>query len=302
MKYAEKIAATLDLKPQQIGRTIELMDAGNTLPFIARYRKEMTGELDEEQLRQISDQLSKLRSLDERRETILAAIAEQGQLTPELKAKIDTADTLTALEDLYQPYKKKRKTRADMARERGLQPLADLIIKQERSRESLAQLAQPFLSEEVPDVDSAWAGARDIVAEMISDHAEIRGEVREKALKWGMVQVSKVKDAEDAKETYKLYYEFEQRVDRVRPHQVLAINRGEAEKILRVNVEVPQRDWLRAIASRFLPHRNSSFFEQLDLAIQDAAARLLLPAIGRDVRRELTETAELHAIQVFADN
>ncbi|MDJ0754330.1 MAG: Tex family protein [Ardenticatenaceae bacterium] len=302
MSHETIIAQKLNIRPRQVTAVIDMLDEGNTIPFIARYRKEATGELDEEQLRLIHDDLGRLRTLDERRETILTAIDEQEKLTPELKSKIQAAGTLTLLEDLYQPYKKKRQTRAEVARKRGLEPLAQLIIKQGESGESITQLARPFLSEEVVDAEAAWAGARDIVAEMISDHPDVRGPLREKALQFARLAVSKRPDAEDPREIFKLYYEFEQRVDRLRPHQILAINRGENEKVLKVSVEIAPRDWLRAIASRFLPRRTSTFFKQLDEAIHDAAQRLLLPAIERDVRRTLTETAESHAIQVFAQN
>ncbi len=302
MSTDQLIARTLKIQPDQVRRTLALLDDGNTVPFIARYRKEVTGELDEEQIRQIEAQAGRLRALEERRETILRTIGEQGNLTPALEKSLRAADTLTALEDLYQPFKPKRQTRAEAARRRGLQPLADLILAQERRSESLAELARPFLNDEVPDVEAAWAGARDIVAETISDHPDVRGPLREKSLKFAQLRVEKMGDAVDEKAVYRLYYDFNQRVDRLRPHQVLAIDRGEKEKILRVTVEIDQKDWLRAIASVFLPRRGSPFQEQLDLALRDGAGRLLLPAIERDVRRHLTERAGAHAIRVFATN
>lgn len=302
MSYPEKIAASINIRVGQAGAAIELLEAGNTLPFIARYRKETTGSLDEEQLRQLADLLEKLKSLDERRTTIITSIEEQGKMTPDLLAQLQLAESLTALEDLYLPYKPKRKTRASIARDHGLQPLADLILGQVRTRQSLDELAKPYLSEEVPTLEDAWAGARDIVAETISDNAEVRRQTREKALKWGMVQCEKIPDAPDDRQVYQVYYAFEQRVERLRPHQVLAINRGETEKVLRVHVLIAERDWQAGISSVFRPDRVSSFSEQLSLAISDAAERLLLPAIERDVRRALSETAETHAILVFADN
>ena len=302
MPYHNQIAHELNLKPHQVEKTIELLEGGNTIPFIARYRKEVTGELDEVEIRHIEEQLGRLRALDERRETIVKAIAEQGKLTAELQAALETAATLTALEDLYQPYKKKRQTRADMARQRGLAPLAERIAQQPKGRLDLEAIAQPFVGEDVPDTASAWAGARDIIAEQISDHAQIRGMVREQAQKFATLQVSKIEGGDDPKQVYALYYDFSQRVDRLRPHQILAINRGENEKILRVKLDVPQRDWLRPVANHFLPRRDSALFEQLDMAIHDAAQRLLLPAIERDVRRWLTEQAEAHAIHTFALN
>ncbi|MFN2193532.1 MAG: Tex family protein [Candidatus Promineifilaceae bacterium] len=302
MSYPETIASQLNIRPSQVAAVIELMDGGNTLPFIARYRKEMTGSLDEEQLRDISELLSRLRALDDRRETILAAIAAQEKLTPELEAQIRAAETLTALEDLYQPYKKKRSTRASVAREKGLEPLAQLILDQPQTRQTAEQLAARFITGELETAEEALAGARDIAAETIADHAGVRSLTREKALQFATLQVGRIKDAADDKRRYELYYEYAQRVDRVRPHQVLAINRGEAEKILRVKIDISEGDWLLAMRTAFRPDRRSPLREQLELAMEDAAARLLLPAIERDVRRTLTEQAETHAIAVFAKN
>ncbi len=300
--YDQIIARDLNLRPQQVAAAIELLDAGNTLPFVARYRKEATGSLDEDQIRLLLEMVTKLRAVDERREMILNSIAEQQQLTPELRRQIEQAKTLTALEDLYQPYKPKRRTRASIAREKGLQGLADHILEQRRSPQNLETLARDFLNDAVTTIEEALTGARDIVAETISENAAVRGEVREKALKWGLHQTSKIKDAEDPKETFKTYYEFEYRADRIKPYQVLAINRGEAEKILRVKIDVADRDWQRAIQQRFRANQRSPFAEQLEQAIGDAAKRLLLPAIERDVRAQLTENAEIHAIEVFAQN
>lgn len=302
MTYPETIAASINIRTGQANAAIELLESGNTIPFIARYRKEVTGGLDEEQLRQVAALLEKLKSLDERRTTIINSIEEQGKMTPELMEQLQQADSLTTLEDLYLPYKPKRKTRASVAREHGLQPLADMILQQVRTRQSLDDLARPFLTEDVPLLEDAWAGARDIVAETISENAEVRRQTREKALKWGILLCEKITDAPDERMVYQLYYAFEQRVDRLRPHQVLAINRGETEKILRVHVLVSERDWQAGIYSTFRSDRISHLAEQLSLAAADAAERLLLPAIERDVRRSLTETAETHAILVFADN
>jgi uncharacterized protein len=300
--YASKIASELNIRPNQAAAAIELLDSGNTLPFIARYRKEATGALDEEQLRALQGLVDTLRALDKRRQTILDSINEQGKLTPELESAVRSAGTMTALEDLYQPYKPKRRTRAGMAREKGLQGLADMILAQEPGRQSAAQLAAPFLNEEVSGVEEALAGARDIAAETISDHAAVRQQTREKGLQWGTIQVTKIERAEDPRTVYKLYYEYQNRLNRLRPHQVLAINRGENEKILRVQIEVQDRDWWGAVMVAFRPNRRSPLVEQLEMAIEDAAKRLLLPAIERDIRRSLTETAEAHAIKVFAAN
>jgi uncharacterized protein len=298
----QQIAARLKLRADQVDATVDLLDAGNTVPFIARYRKEITGGLDEEQLRQLSALLSKLRKLMDRRETVVAAIEKQGKLTPELHQQLMDAETLTQLEDLYQPYKPKRRTRAQVAREKGLQGLADLILEQAHPTQTLDQLAAPYLSEEVPTAEDAWAGARDIVAETISDHAKVRSTVRERALKRAVLHAERAKGADDPKATYQLYYGYECPVDRLRPHQVLAINRGEAEKVLRVRIEIEARDWRSAVGAVFPPDRESPLVRQLVLAAEDAARRLLLPAIERDVRRTLTEAAEGHAITIFAKN
>ncbi|MCB0159664.1 MAG: RNA-binding transcriptional accessory protein, partial [Caldilineaceae bacterium] len=301
-QYANPIAQKLGLAPHRVAAVIALLDDGNTLPFIARYRKEATGGLDEEEIRAISSELESARALDERRATILASIEEQGKLTDSLRAEIMAAETRTVLEDLYQPYKPKRRTRAMIARERGLEPLAEQILAQPRAVAGLDALTAPFLSDDVPTTDDALAGARDIIAELISDHPGVRQATREKALKWGGVRTGRIDDADDPRNTYELYYDFEFRVDRIRPHQVLAINRGEAQKILRVAVDVPERDWRSAVDAYFRPHRQSPLADQLQLAIDDAAARLLLPAIERDVRRTLTEQAEAQAMRVFGAN
>lgn len=302
MTHSERIAHELKIRPSQVLAAMDLLDAGNTIPFIARYRKEATGTLDEEQLRQIEEWLGKLRAIDERRETILASITEQGKLTPELEQAIKTADSLTTLEDLYQPYKPKRQTRASQAREKGLEPLAQFVLSQLLTRQTPEEVAAPFINEQVPTAIEALAGAYDIVAEVISDDATVRQRVREKAMKFGMFRCQKIEDAKDEKAVYQLYYDFEIRVDRIKPYQVLAINRGEVEKVLRVGVDIVENDWLLPIRNVFRPDRRSPFAESLQLCMKDAAQRLLLPAIERDVRRTLTETAESHAIKVFADN
>ena len=300
MTHADQIATQLNVKPSQVTAVINLLDEGNTVPFIARYRKEMTGSLDDEQIRIIADELVRLRALDERRASILASITEQGKLTDELRDALTAAVTMTALEDLYAPYKKKRRTRAMAAREKGLEPLADLILKQDSG--SPAELAGRFINEQVTSIEEALQGARDIVAEMISDNANVRAATREKALKFGKVRVEKIASAADEKAVYESYYEFECRVDRLQPHQILAITRGEKESVLRVHVDVPERDWLDAIQAEFEQDIISPFADQLALAIQDSAERMLLPAIERDVRREKGEGADNHAIQVFATN
>lgn len=302
MTYSDILAKQIEISPRQVQAVIEMLDEGNTIPFIARYRKERTGSLDEEQLRKIESGLERLRSMDERRATILKTIKEQGKLTEELSAKINAAQTLTELEDIYLPYKPKRRTRAMIARERGLEGLAEWILKQPLTKTSLDDIARPFLNDSVLTLDDAWQGARDIVAEMISEHTEVRSQTREKALQCGMLHCHKIEDAQDEKRVYETYYSFEYMVDKIRPHQILAINRGEKEKILRVGISMVQRDWENAIFAAFRPNPKSLLHEQMRESIQDAAERLLLPAIERDVRRALTEVAESHAITVFSTN
>ena len=300
--YARHIAESLKLRQNHVAAVIEMLDGGNTVPFIARYRKEMTGTMDEENIRSVEEQVGRLRTLDERRKAILASIEEQGKLTPELAGKINTAVTLTELEDLYQPYKPKRRTRASIAKERGLQGLADMILAFARPHGSAEQAAEAYLNDEVLTVEEALAGARDIVAETISDHSEVRGQVRMKAMQWGSVKSERLEDAKDERMVYETYYAFESRVERLKLYQVLALNRGETEKVLRISLAVDENDWQGVVVQIFHPDRRSVFYEHFVAAMVDAGERLLLPAIERDVRRTLTERAEAHAILVFANN
>lgn len=302
MDNTEIIAAQLNIQRGQVKTVIELLNSGNTIPFIARYRKEKTGELDEEQIRQVSLLEQKLQKLDNRRQTILKSINNQELLTPVLLQQIQAANTLTELEDLYQPYKPKRRTRATIARKRGLQGLADLIIQQSQPDRPLPAVYKTYLSDEVPNIEDALSGARDIVSEQISDNPTVRKGIREKANQWGILHCKKKQNGDDPKGVYKAYYEFSMRVNKLRPHQVLAINRGEATKILRIKLEILERDWLQIINKHYRPDKRSPFNQELREAIYEGVDRLLLPSIERDVRRELTERAEAHAIEVFAHN
>jgi uncharacterized protein len=303
MNYSATIATQLQVKASQVEAAIRLLDEGNTVPFIARYRKEMTGTLDDEQVRIVADEIVHLRAIDERRSAILKSIQEQGKLTDELKLAIEAAGTLTTLEDLYAPYKPKRRTRAMAAREKGLEGLAEHILKQSLTQRSIEDIVkESYLNEQVTTVEEALQGARDIVAEIISDNAIVRSTTREKALKAARVTAEKVEAALDEKRLYESYYAFENRVDRLQPHQILALNRGEKEGVLKLRVEMEEGDWREAIAVEFQEDILSPFSDQLSLAIQDSAERLLLPAIERDVRRELSEKADGHAINVFATN
>jgi uncharacterized protein len=299
---ARKLAGQLAIRPEQAAATIALLDAGNTLPFIARYRKEATGGLDEEQIQRLIDGLATLRAVDARRSAIATALAEQGVATPELLTRLAAAESRTALEDLYAPYRPKRRTRASIAHERGLGPLADLIVRQSPGHQPAEVLASAFLGPEVVAVEDALAGARDIVAETISDTPDVRRITRERALLSATLQCERVDQADDQRGVFQTYYDFTAPIGQIRPFQTLAINRGESLGVLRVKVVVPEREWRLAIGTAFRPDRRSPLAEQLNLAIDDAAARLLLPAIERDVRAELSERAETHAIATFAAN
>ena len=296
------IAQELGLKADQIARTVQLLDEDNTIPFIARYRKEVTGGLDEEQLRAIQTRLNYLRHLEERKETVLKSIAEQGKLTPELEAKIRAAMVLQEVEDLYLPYKPKRRTRATIARERGLEPLAELILAQEVTEGTLEQFTQDYLSEEVPMVEDAYAGARDIVAEVVSEDADLRKAVRERTFDQGQL-VCAVADASlDPQGKYQMYYEYSEPLKDVRPHRLLAVNRGEKEGVLKVKVEAPVEEIMAAVEGRYLKNEGSIFAAQAREAAADGYKRLIAPSIERELRGTRTDEADDHAIKVFATN
>ncbi len=296
------IAKELNLKGFQVANTVELLDSGNTVPFIARYRKEATGKLDEDQIRGIEERIRYLRMLEERKAAILKSIDEQGKLTPELEQKINAAQKLQEVEDLYLPYKPKRRTRATVAREKGLEPLAEMIEQQEIETGDIIEYAAQFVDSEkgVDTPEDALAGARDIVAENISDDAEVRKVIRELTRRQGML-VSEARDSEKQSE-YELYYEFREPVKRLVPHRVLAINRGEREDFLKVRIEMEEDRVLPEIHRLHVRNAKSIFTEQLKEAISDSYKRLIAPSIEREIRAELTETADEHAIKVFATN
>jgi uncharacterized protein len=295
------VAADLALALPRVESAVRLLDDGNTVPFIARYRKEMTGSLDEEQLRQVAERLGYRRNMEDRRETILRSLEEQGVLTPELQADVASADTLQRLEDLYRPYKPKRRTRATIARERGLQPLADLVLAQtlEGDRDALAQ---PFLTDDVPTVDDAYAGARDIVAEAIADAPEVRADMRRLVQRHGTLSVAVADQGKDPKGVYQMYYSFFVDFRALRPHQTLAINRGERESVLKVTLEVPEPEAMGILAQRYPSDAGSPLMDDLVEARKDSYSRLLFPAVEREMRRELSDMADEHAIGVFAAN
>jgi uncharacterized protein len=297
-----KLAGEMKLRREQVQSTVNLLDEGNTVPFVARYRKEATGSLDEEQLRNLLDRLTYLRKLAERQDVVIASITEQGKLTPELEEAIFQAETLQAVEDLYLPFKPKRRTRAMIAQERGLGPLADQIMAQDVIRESLANIAQPFLTDDVPTVEDAYQGARDIVAERVADDARTRDVARRLTQQRGTITVRLGDASKDPKSIYQTYYEFSAAVRSIRPYQVLAINRGEREDVLKLKIDAPDDDVIGHMMRLYPSNRRSPFAQQLDLAIEDAYKRLVAPAIEREVRHDLTEHADEHAISVFATN
>ncbi len=300
--FYEIIAEALNLRPVQVANTVELLDEGNTVPFIARYRKERTGKLDEEQIRAVEERIKYLRMLEDRKATILKSIEEQGKLTPELAQKIRAATKLQEVEDLYLPYKPKKRTRATVAREKGLEPLAELLLKQELTEGNILEIAAQFVDpeKEVHSPEEALAGARDIVAEVVSDDAEVRKAIRERTRRVGIL-ISKAKDPE-AQSDYEMYYDYAEPVKKIPPHRILAINRGEREKFLRVSIEVVEEEMLEEIRKRHLKNPRSIFAEELQAAIADSYKRLIFPSIEREIRAELSEKSDMHAIQIFAAN
>ncbi len=311
-ELAQTLSTELSLGSTQIARTIALLDEGNTVPFIARYRKEMTGSLDEVQIQTIADRAAALRGLHDRKADVRRLIDAQGKLTEELAAAISAATTLQEVEDLYLPYRPKRKTRASVAREKGLAPLAEIILQQPEltgdTNTVLEEYAQPFLKPE-KGVDTsleAYAGARDIVAEMISEDANVRGSVRASFFKRSAIS-AKVADPEkvaekDPKGVYQLYYDFNENVTKLVPHRVLALNRAEREEVLRVSITLAYERAQPDIIEHYPIRATSPFAEQLAQAMEDGYKRLLAPAMEREVRVELTRQAEEHAINIFAAN
>jgi uncharacterized protein len=301
MDIIEKISQELGIKRTQTEAAVKLIDEGNTIPFIARYRKEVTGALNDEVLRNLFDRLNYLRNLEEKKETVLASIEEQGKLTPELKAQILAAETQVAVDDLYRPYRPKRRTRATIAKERGLEPLA-MTIALQMLKTPLPEEAAKYVNaeKEVLTPEDAINGAKDILAEQISDEADYRTHIRELTVKKGLL-VSAAKDPE-AESVYEMYYEFQESIGKIAGHRVLAINRGEKEKFLTVKVEAPQEDILRYLEKKVISRENSETAQVLRETVADAYDRLIAPAIEREIRNDLTEKAEDGAIKVFGKN
>lgn len=301
MDINQKITEELGVKLWQVEAAVKLIDEGNTIPFIARYRKEATGTLDDEQLRKLYERLVYLRNLEEKKEQVLASIEEQGKLTEELKKQILEAQTQVVVEDLYRPYRPKRRIRATIAKEKGLEPLSTLIMLQ-KTKESLEEVAKQYINEEkgVANVQEALEGARDIIAENISDEADYRSWIRKQTMQKGHI-ISSAKD-EKAESVYENYYEFDEPVNRLAGYRTLALNRGEKEKFLTVKIEAPQEDILRYLEKKIIHGENLSTTQILKEAIEDSYKRLIAPAIEREIRGELTEKAEDGAIEVFGKN
>lgn len=291
----------LQVEKWQVEAAVKLIDEGNTIPFISRYRKEVTGSLNDEQLRNLDERLTYLRSLEDKKKQVLSSIEEQGKLTEELKKKIEEAQTLVVVEDLYRPYRPKRKTRASIAREKGLEGLAELILSQNTDK-PLEVSAKDYVSEEkgVADEKEALQGAKDIIAESISDEADYRLYIRNITTEEGKV-VSTAKDPK-AQSVYEMYYEFEEPVKRIAGHRVLALNRGEAEKVLTVKIEAPRDRILQYLAKKLITSDNEYTTPALKDVIEDSYDRLIAPAIEREIRNDLTEKAEDGAINVFGKN
>ena len=301
MDINQKLTEELGVKRWQIDAAVKLIDEGNTIPFISRYRKEVTGSLNDEQLRKLHERLMYLRSLEEKKEQVISSIEDQGKMTEELKSQILAAETLMTVEDLYRPYRPKRRTRATIAKEKGLEPLAAYIMLQ-KAQEPLEKTAAEYISEEkeVKNAGEAIQGAMDIIAETISDNADYRTWIRKTTMRKGRV-ISTAKDPE-AESVYEMYYEFEEPVQKLAGHRILALNRGEKEKFLTVKIEAPEEEILRYLERKTIRTENPFTTPVLKETVADSYHRLIQPAIEREIRNELTEKAEDGAIEVFGKN
>ncbi|WP_419960045.1 Tex family protein [Psychrobacillus sp. BM2] len=301
-KMLQLVSKDTGVKSSQAEQVIKLLEEGNTVPFIARYRKEQTGSLDEVQIKAVEDRYNYIQQLEQRKEEILRLIEEQGKLTEELTASINNATVLQRVEDLYRPYKQKRRTKATIAKEKGLEPLATLIMT--FPKESVALLAEDFLNEEleVLTVEDALLGARDILAEQFADDAKIREQIRNITRADGKI-VTSVKKAElDEKNVFEMYYEYEEPVKKIVPHRILALNRGEKEDILKVGLQVPMEKATNVMKAQWIKSSSSNAVEQIELAVEDSYKRLIQPSVEREIRGELTEKAEAQAIHIFSEN
>ena len=301
MDMIRTLAQELGIKTGQAEAAVKLIDEGNTIPFIARYRKEVTGALNDEVLRNLYERLNYLRNLEEKKEQVIGSIEEQGKLTPELKKQILEAQTLVAVDDLYRPYRPKRRTRAIIAKERGLEPLANILSLQQTAK-TMEEEAKAYINieKDVETVEDALAGAMDIVAEAISDEAQYRQYIRDITMKKGVLS-SEAKDA-DEESVYEMYYGFSEPVAKLAGHRVLALNRGEKEKLLTVKIEAPQEEIFRYLEKKIIRRDNPNTTPYLERTIEDAYSRLIAPSVEREIRSELTEQAEDGAIKVFGKN
>lgn len=301
MDIIRKLAEELQIRPGQAQATVKLIDEGNTIPFISRYRKEATGALNDEVLRNLYERLNYLRNLEEKKEQVISSIEEQGKLTDALKQQILEAETLVAVDDLYRPYRPKRRTRATIAKERGLEPLANVLLLQQLDHPALEEAAG-YISEEkgVATAEDALQGAMDIVAEAIADEADYRSYIREKTMKKGTL-TSGAKDKE-TESVYEMYYDFEEPVAKLAGHRILALNRGEKEKVLTVKLEAPEDEIIRYLEKKTLHRDNPYTTPYLKAAVADSYERLIAPAIEREIRNALTESAQEGAIRVFGKN
>lgn len=299
MDILKKLQEELGIKASQVENTVKLLDEGNTVPFIARYRKEMTGSLDDQIIRQLSERLTALRNLEEKREQVKNAIAEQGNLTEELAAKLDAAETQTEIDDIYRPFRPKRRTRASIAKEKGLQPLADMIFGQKLIG-TLEDYASAFIDAEkgVETIEDALQGAKDILAEQISDDADLRKVLREATMQYGALLSKKTKDEPSV---YEMYYDYQEPLKKAAGHRILAVNRGEKEGFLSVKIE-GEEDRLLQRMERKIIRKNSDTAEILQEVIADSYKRLIAPSLEREIRNDLTEKAEESAIGVFREN
>ena len=299
MDIVKVLASELNIKESQAEATIKLIDEGNTIPFIARYRKEVTGSLDDEILRSLDERLRYLRNLDEKREQVLAAISEQGALTKELEESLKKAMTLVEIDDLYRPYRPKKRTKAMIAREKGLEPLAEMILSGDIN-ENLESLAKSYISEEVENEKIALEGANDIIAEKVSEEATYRTKLRNEIFEKGLIET--VAKDEEAKSVYENYYSYEEQIKKILPHRILAINRGEKEKFISVKIVAPETELLEYLYKQVIKNKNSYCEEFLKKAIDDAYKRLIFPAIEREIRNGLSEKAQEASIKVFSKN
>lgn len=297
MNIIETIANELNVKQSQVEKTIELIDGGNTIPFIARYRKEVTGNLSDEQLRNLNDRLTYLRNLDQRKSEVTTSIENQGKLTEEIINDLEKAVTLAEVEDIYRPYKQKKKTRAIIAKQRGLEPLATTIL--EQKCESVIDCAKEYISEEVPTEQDAIQGAKDIIAEMISDDPDFRKKIKSIYYREGIIETAATK--EDEKLPYEMYYKFTEKISTIPSHRILAINRGEKEESLKVKINKPE-DKILDIICRKLIHSEGECADLIREAAEDSFTRLIEPSVDREIRSDLTEKADEQAIKVFGKN